>query len=157
MTLPGRVMMSRQECLRKTRKPLMGKGKKANKQIIGKDGNPVWTTVKELDPFKCDKYIIETIDANGEAKQLTVLIPKGKPASKSMGINKEAYKYFISDEMPEGFRAPKNFEPKVSPHKISINLQAWKVMSETERLEWHLNNICLSQGGTLKSYSINDA
>ena len=39
MSLPGRTMMSEQECLRKVRKPLMGKGKKANKQVIDKNGN----------------------------------------------------------------------------------------------------------------------
>ena len=66
MTLPGRIMMSEQECLRKVRKPLMGKGKKANKQVIDKNGNPVWHTVLEADPAKTDRFQIDFVDKNGK-------------------------------------------------------------------------------------------
>ena len=65
MTLPGRIMMSEQECLRKVRKPLMGKGKKANKQVIDKNGNPVWHTVLEANPAKTDRFQIDFVDKNG--------------------------------------------------------------------------------------------
>lgn len=157
MVLPGRIMMSERECLRKTRKPLMGKGKKSNKQVIDKNGNPVWVTVKELDPSKCDRNFIEITDQNGEIQKLQVLVPGNKPASKSMSLGMDSYRYFISSELPEGFRAPKTYKPKVSPFRIPVNLQAWKEMSEAERLEWHLRDICHSQGGILVSYNVNDA
>jgi hypothetical protein len=154
MILPGRVMMSEQECLRKVRRPLMGKGKKADKQVIDRNGNPVWVTVKELDPMKTDRETIIITGKDGNEEMLSIITRKARPASKSINLTKEAYDYFISQELPEGFHAPKNFKPKVSPFKKPINLQAWLSMSETERLEWHLTNICSSMGGTMASYTI---
>lgn len=154
MTLPGRVMLSEQECLRKVRKPLMGKGKKANKQVIDRNGNPVWVTVKEPNPMKHDRQVLHLVSDQGNEETIIVLTRKSRPASKTININEEAYNYFISAELPEGFHAPKNFKPKVSPFKKPINLQAWLAMSSEERLEWHLNNICESMGGTLASYNI---
>ena len=154
MILPGRVMMSERECMRKTRKPLMGKGKKADKQVIDKEGKPVWVTVKEPDPLKCDKDVLHIMKNDGTEDILVVFTRKERPASKSVNLTNEAYEYFISSELPEGFHAPKNFKPKVSPFRKPVNLQCWLSMSETERLEWHLNNICASMGGTMASYTI---
>lgn len=154
MTLPGRVMLSEQECLSKVRKPLMGKGKKANKQVIDRNGNPVWVTVKEPNPMKHDRQVLRLIDNHGNEEAISVLTRKSRPASKTININKEAYNYFISAELPEGFHTPRNFKPKVPPFKKPINLQAWLTMSKEERLEWHLMDICASMGGTLVSYNV---
>lgn len=154
MALPGRVIMSEQECLRKVRRPLMGKGKKANKQVLDKNGNPVWVTVREPDPMKNDRHVIDLTGKDGTEETLVVFTRKARPASKSLNLSEESYNYFVSGECPEGFRAPRNFKPKVSPFRKSVNLQAWLAMSKEERLEWHLNNICESMGGTLASYSV---
>lgn len=154
MLLQGRTMLSEQECLRKVRRPLMGKGKKVDKQVIDKKGNPVWVTVREPDPLKNERFTLGLTGKDGKEESLTVFVPKSKPASKSIGLSEEAYNYFISSELPEGFHAPRNFKPKVSPFRKSVNLQAWLAMSKEERLEWHLNSICESMGGTLASYSV---
>lgn len=154
MALPGRVIMSEQECLRKVRRPLMGKGKKANKQVLDKNGNPVWVTVKEPDPMKNDRDIINLTGKDGTKETFVIFTRKARPASKSLNLSEESYNYFVSDECPEGFHAPRNFKPKVSPFRKSVNLQAWLAMSKEDRLKWHLNSICESMGGTLTFYSV---
>ena len=140
MSLPGRTMMSEQECLRKVRKPLMGKGKKANKQVIDKNGKP-------------DGYII-------------VHTRKSRPAKRHLNICQEAYKDFISNSVPEQFHVPKGFKaPEVITPKgkkrpkyigIALKQQAWLEMSKTERLEWHLRGLCTALGGVLDSYTVFD-
>lgn len=169
MTLPGSVMLSEQECLRKVRKPLMGKGKKADKQVIDKNGNPVWITAKEYDPAKSERMVLELIMEKGkDPRPVTVYTRGSKPAARQMSICNEAYNYFISSEVPEGFHAPRNFKPTMPVYARfdkktrsytagkPVNQQAWLAMSKTERLEWHLRNICESCGGVLASYNILD-
>lgn len=153
MLLQGRTMLSEQECLRKTRKPLMGKGKKSDKQVIDRNGNPVWVTVKEYDPSKCERFNMDILDNEGHYKPVTVFTRGCKPATKTMNLGVDSYEYFISKEVPLGFHAPKNFKMNFRIRK-SANEQAWLQMSETERLEWHLNDICKSQNATLETYNV---
>lgn len=154
MFLPGRTRFSEQECLHKVRKPLMGKGKKAGKQVIGKDGNPVWVTAKEPDPMKTDRFIIELEDKDGNVTTFTVFTRGSKPATKTVNISEAAYRYFIGNEAPEKFYAPKTFKLFAPPYKISPAQQAWSTMSKDERLLWHLNDLCRSMGGTLAFYTV---
>ena len=165
MAIPGRVMMSEQECLRKVRKPLMGKGKKSDKQVIDKNGNPVWHTVLEADPARTDRFQIDFTDKNGKPDgSIVVYTRKSYPAKRHMNITNEAYEDFISKSVPESFHAPKGFKApeivtpkgKTRPKYINIALkeQAWLEMSETERLEWHLKGICQALGGVLDSYKV---
>lgn len=153
MLLQGRTMLSEQECMRKVRKPLMGKGKKANKQVIDRNGNEVWVTVKEFDPAKSEKFNIDLKDKEGHEVPTTIYTRGSRKSTKTININEQAYEYFISREVPLGFHAPKNFKPNFKIRK-SPNEQAWLQMSETERLEWHLNDICNSMKGTLMSYNV---
>ena len=153
MLLQGRTMLSEQECLRKVRKPLMGKGKKANKVVVDKNGNEVWVTVKEFDPAKSDKFNIDLKDKDGNEVPTTIYTRGSRSATKTININNQAYEYFISKEVPLSFTAPKNFKPNYKIRK-SPNEQAWLGMSETQRLEWHLTSICSSMHGTLLSYNV---
>ncbi len=153
MLLQGRTMLSEQECLRKVRKPLMGKGKKANKVVVDKNGNEVWVTVKEFDPAKSDKFNIDLKDKEGNEVPTTIYTRGSRPATKTININNQAYEYFISREVPLAFTAPKNFKPNFKVRK-SANEQAWLLMSEAQRLRWHLDSICTSMGGKLMSYNV---
>ena len=155
MTLKGRIMRSEQECLRKVRKPLMGKGKKANKQVIDKNGKEVWVTVKEADPTKTERFIVTLVNKEGQEVPTTIYARGTKPASRTINIGRQAYDYFIGKEVPETFHAPKNFKPNFKIRK-SPNEQAWLQMSSVERLEWHLKEICASMQGYLNSYSVLD-
>lgn len=154
MLLQGRTMLSEQECLRKVRKPLMGKGKKANKQVIDKNGKEVWITVKEPDPAKTNRFVIELTDKDGNVTTITIYTRGSRPATKTINISEEAYRYFISGEAPEKFCAPKDFKLTMPPYKKSPAQQAWLAMSENERLLWHLNDLCSSMGGTLAFYTV---
>lgn len=153
MILPGRTMRSEKECMRKVRKPLMGKGKKANKQVIDKNGKEVWVTVKEYDPTKTERFIVNLKNKDNTEIPTTVYTRGAKPATRTIQLSDQAYDYFISREVPEGFHAPKNFKPNFKIRK-SPNEQAWLQMSQEERLEWHLRDICASMHGTLGHYNI---
>lgn len=165
MVLPGRTMMSEQECLRKVRKPLMGKGKKSDKQVIDKNGNPVWHTVLEANPAKTDSFQINFTDKNGKPDgYIIVRTRKCYPAQRRIAISKESYDYFTSDKVPMAFHASKDFKaPQIATLKgkqkakyigLSLKDQAWLEMSTNERLEWHLKELCDSLGGVLDSYQI---
>lgn len=162
MLLPGRTMMSEQECLRKVRKPLMGKGKKSDKQVIDKNGNPVWHTVIEPDPAKTDRFQIDFVDKNGKPDgSIVVSTRKSYPAKRYLSICEEAYEDYISNSVPEAFHAPKGFKPHVPAIKKKSQSMnsflkecAWLEMSKTERLEWHLRGICAALGGVMDSYTV---
>lgn len=167
IALPGRTMMSEQECLRKVRKPLMGKGKKSDKQVIDKNGNPVWHTVLEPDPAKTDRFQIDFKDKNGKPDgSIVVNTRKSYPAKQRLNICQEAYENFISASVPDAFYAPKGFKPpevttstgkKRFKYKgVPIKEQAWLEMSQTERLEWHLKGVCAAMGGVMESYTMLD-
>lgn len=151
--LPGRTLRSEKECMRKVRKPLMGKGKKANEQVIDKNGKEVWVTVKEFDPAKSERFIVNLKGKDNTEIPPTVYTRGAKPATKTININSQAYDYFIGREVPATFHAPKNCKPNFKIRK-SINEQAWLQMSQEQRLEWHLREICTSMNGVLSHYDI---
>jgi len=166
MVLPGRTMMSEQECLRKVRKPLMGKGKKSNKQVIDKNGNPVWHTVIEPDPAKTDRFQLDLTEFDGKITPIIVHTRKSRPAKQRLNICQEAYDNYISASTPDAFHAPRGFKPpeiitesgkKRFKYKgVPIKEQAWLEMSQTERLEWHLRSICAALGGVMETYMVLD-
>jgi hypothetical protein len=47
-----------------------------------------------------------------------------------------------------------NKETKKFMEGVSIDTQAWRRMSNIERLEWHLQSICENMNGKLGSYHI---
>lgn len=62
-----------------------------------------------------------------------------KPASQHINLNRDAYDYFISDEVPSWMMWKK---------------REWKVMKPTERLETHLRRICEHLGGRSFTYQV---
>ena len=62
-----------------------------------------------------------------------------KPASQHVNINRDAYDWFISDEVPSWMIWKK---------------KEWKAMKPTERLEAHLRRICEHLGGRSFTYQI---
>ena len=131
----------------------MGKGTKADKQVIDKNGKEVWVTVKEFDPTKSKSFIINLKNKDNSKTPTTIYTRGARPATKTININSQAYDYFISREVPGGFHALKNFKPNFRIRK-SANEQAWLQMSQEQRLEWHLREICTSMNGLLVHYNI---
>ena len=168
--LQGRAMLSEQECSRQLRKPIINKkGKYAGKQARDKKGRPLYyyETVPDLD--KLDRHTLRVdaiVDGKKEVEVINFYTRKNREVEQVINISEEAYKYFVSNEMPNGFRAPREFKP-FAPTKsflnkktkrfvegIPIEVQAWRSFSAQQRLEWHLNSICASRGGRMKSYTV---
>lgn len=96
------------------------------------------------------------ISANPQKKFYVNVYTRGcKPASKTLNISLQAYRHFVSREVPENFSAPVGFQP-IGKSKRPLKEQAWSIMNKWQRLEWHLNDLCASMGGTLTSYKVYD-
>ena len=133
IVLPGSILFSEEECLKKTQKTIIKKTKtgKIYKKII---------TVKEPDYNKLEKHTFRTteyVDEKTTSKVITFHTPKTKPAAQSLNINYESYKYMISAECPYWTR-----------QKI------WNNLSKKERLEAHLQRITESLKGLSYTYVI---
>lgn len=161
--LPGGVMMSEQECSKQLKKPVLNtKGRYVGKQKRDREGNPVFETVTVPDLDKMTHHGIRISYKDEETKKtmqewLNFYTRKCKPAKQVLNISSEAYEYFVSFEVPEGFRPPADFRPNKTlllRKGISRTKQAWMAMSDKSRLEWHLNRICKSRGGTLGEYKV---
>jgi hypothetical protein len=166
----GATIMSEQECSKQLRKPILNKrGRYAGKQARDKKGNLLWKyeTVPDLAKYNRNDVEVEYLEEGKKKKEtLTYYTRKSKSVKQSINMSSEAYRYMISDEMPYGYQAPKNFKPK-KPIKskidkktkkmvvgIPIEQQAWKAASTQQRLEWHLKTIASNFGGVVDSYTI---
>jgi hypothetical protein len=148
--VPGAKLLSEQECSKYSTKPIIvKKGRYKGKQARDKDGKFLYRTEIVPDPEKCDKHVLRFDDGN-----ITFYTRKQESIRRVINMYEEAYDYFISNEMPPGYHAPKGFKPKGGGGPI--NAQAWKKLSIEERLNWHLNAIAISMGGTLADYKIFD-
>lgn len=169
IVIPGATMMSEQECSKQLRKPIINKkGKHAGKQARDKKGNLLWHYERVPDISKYDRHDIRVAPTKkGEkAEVITYYTRKFRGIRQVLNLTQEAYNYFISSDVPPGYRAPKNFKPytsirshldrktKKAVEGTSIEAQAWKASSMKERLEWHLNSICESMGGKMDSYTV---
>jgi hypothetical protein len=156
MLVQGATIMSEQECSKQLRKPVINK--KTGKQFTDKKGNLLWYNKTVPDFDKMDKHYVTLTSKNKGGKETKETYPiftrRCKPAKKVLNICEDAYKYFIGDFVPESFRAPKSFVPKVSPNKIPISCQAWLSMSKEQRLEWHLHQICEDNQAALDTYHV---
>lgn len=164
--VPGATIMSEQECSKQLKKPVINqKGKYTGKQAKDKQGNLLWKYETGKDLSKYDKHHINVETKEGK-ESITVYTRKCRYAKQSLNITNDAYKSFISKEIPSGFHAPKGFKP-YAPVKSGVNkdtkkfiegipmdTQAWRSMSNIERLEWHLQSICENMNGKLGSYHI---
>lgn len=162
-------MMSEQECSKQLRKPVINKrGRYAGKQARDKNGKLLWYFERVPDLTKYDRHDIkvDSTEKKGEKGILTYYTRKFRDAKQVINMSQEAYDYFISSEVPHGYRAPRSFKPyaPIRSHLdrktkkwvdgTSIEAQAWKACSPEQRLEWHLNSICASMGGRMESYTV---
>ena len=151
-------MLSKQECLKQLTEPvLVKKGPNKGKPMKDKKGNILYTTKMVVDPEKIEHHEIKLTDKNNKVTEIIGFNTRGfRPAKQGLNISMEAYKYFISNEVPDGYHAPADFKPSKSALKrgISKTKQAWMTMPEKERLEWHLHRICASRQGTLVDYKV---
>lgn len=130
--LPGSTMLSKEECLKTTRK-VIGKKTKAGK-IYKKT-----IEVKVEDWDKMEKHSMRVANINGTNPEIiTFHTRKCKPATQSLNMSKEAYEYMINeDSCPLWYKPGK-----------------WAAMSEKERLEAHLQRTVEYLGGISYTYQV---
>lgn len=167
LLVPSATIMSEQECSKQLKKPVIIKrGKYAGKQARDKEGNLLWYHESVPDLDKYDKQELTLSLPNNQKQTIVYYTRKKRDARQVMNLSTDAYNYFISNETPVGYRAPKNFKPYASirtfKHRktkeviegTSINAQSWRILTPKERIEWHLNAIAESLGGKVESYTI---
>lgn len=130
--LQGRTMLSKEECLKTTQK-VIEKRTKAGKVYK----KTIEVQVEDWD--KTEKHTVQVTETNGSNPEIiTFRTRKTRPATQSLNMSEEAYKYMID----------KNSCPSwLKPSK-------WNAMSEKERLEAHLQRIAEYLGGTSYTYQV---
>lgn len=158
IVLRGSTMLSKRDCLKEVKKPLLvARGKYAGKQAKDKSGNPLFITTLMEDSEKMEHHEIRITDKNNKLVDVIPYSTRGfKPAKQVLQISKEAYNYYISNEVPEGYRFPKEFKANKAALRrgISIASQAWNTQTPEQKLEWHLRRICESLKGKLGEYTV---
>lgn len=142
--LPGSTMVSRTDALKRV---TVKKRNKNGKPILNKKGEPIMVEQLVEDYSKNDYHELRITDAQGKLTDVIGFFTrKCKPAYQAINLSREAYENFISKERPFNFRTNENKHPE----------RVWKQMSETQRLEWHLNNYAEAMGGVLIDYKVFD-
>lgn len=152
--LPGSKMLSKQECLKQLKKPVLSK--RTGKQLY-KNGKPVFKTEIVDDYDKCDKHIIKVYDnVRKEYQLIHYFTRKSVPARQSINMSYEAYEYMTGNNFPEGYQAPHDFMPNKTLLKkgFSRTQQAWMSLSENEKLMWHFNRIADDRHGRVVDYIV---
>lgn len=130
--LPGSTMLSKEECLKTTRKVIEKKTKagKIYKKTI---------EVKVEDWDKMEKHSMRVANINGTSPEIiTFHTRKCKPATQSLNMSKEAYEYMINEDSCSSWSKPGK----------------WTAMSEKERLEAHLQRTVEYLGGISYTYQV---
>lgn len=132
VVLPGSTMLSKEECLKTIQKTVEKKNKKGKTYKKTVD-----TVVDDID--KMDINTLKVVDKDGKNPEyIHFYTRRSKPASQSLNINEDAYKYMISSDCcPEWCKIGK-----------------WNSMSKKERLESHLKRITEHLGGISYSYQV---
>ena len=152
--LPGSQMMSKQECLKKLRKPVLSN--RTGKQLF-KNGKPVFKTEIVDDYDKCDRHTIKVYNKMSKENQfIHYFTRKSIPARQHINMGYEAYEYMTGNSFPEGYQAPHDFMPNKTLLKRGIgrNQQAWMSLSEDEKLMWHFNRIAADMHGKVVDYIV---
>lgn len=129
ITLPGSVMLSKEECLKTIQKEVIVKNKfgKSFKKTID---------MQVEDWSKMDKHSL-SLRVGKDLETYTYFTRKSKPASQSININKEAFEEMSFGECPAWCKP-----------------NDWKAMSPKKRLEEHLKRMMEHLGGTSFTYHI---
>lgn len=153
--LQGSTMLSEHECSKESKRPVINqRGRYAGKQKKDKDGNLVFESVIVPDMDKLDRHSLKLM--GGEIINYTTR--KYRTVKQSINICKEAYKYMVGKEVPDGFKYPRDFKPNKTLLRrgMSVSSQAWNSKEKKEKLEWHLSRICESRGGQMGDYTVFD-
>lgn len=143
ITLPGGVMYSQQEALKKLRKPVRNKKGK----IVKKQGKAVLCDVWVPDFTKNDvteMTLRTSSEENPNVPQdtkLTVYTRKSKPAKQVINMTQEAYDNMLSKEAPYNYRG---------------EFGLWKTLSKNQKIKWHCMQIAKSVGGEFDSFQVLD-
>lgn len=131
IVLPGRTLLSKEECLKTTQKVIEKKLK--NGRVIKKTIN-----VQVEDWSKMNKHSMK-VEAKGEKPEIiTFYTRQSRPALQVLNMSKYAYECMID----------KNCCPSwVKPSR-------WTAMSTKERLESHLQRTVEHLGGTSYTYQV---
>lgn len=130
--LPGSTMLSKEECLKTTRKVIEKKTKagKIYKKTI---------EVKVEDWDKMEKHSMRVANIDGTSPEIiTFHTRKCKPATQSLNMSKEAYECMINEDSCPSWSKPGK----------------WAAMSEKERLEAHLQRTVEYLGGISYTYQV---
>lgn len=127
--LRGRVMLTKEECLKTTQVNYTDKkGKKRTKFVEVEDPEKYETYQMQLKDYKTKK--IET---------LHISVRKCREAKQSLNINKESYNYMIG---------------KDSCGSLGVSQKHWNRMTKDQRLKAHLDEICKGLNGISYTYHI---
>lgn len=130
--LPGSTILSKEECLKTTRKVIEKKTKagKIYKKTI---------EVKVEDWDKMEKHSMRVANIKGTNPEIiTFHTRKCKPATQSLNMSKEAYEYMINKDSCPSWSKPGK----------------WTAMSEKERLEAHLQRTVEYLRGISYTYQV---
>lgn len=130
ITLPGRVMFSKEECLETIQKEILKPISKKKKIKIVKD---IQVPIKNK--FSTNSLVVE--DTDGTKERIQFFTRKCIPARQNISINKDAYKDMVSSNCP-------SWE---SPYK-------WNNKNKIARLESHLQRLMENYNGISYSYQI---
>ena len=148
--LPGSTMVSKQECFKQLKEEVKDK---KGRVVKDKNGNIKYKTRLVPDPDKHNAHHLKISDDKGE-EVVHFYTRKCMPAKQVLNISSLAYKYFIGNEAPEDFHVPVGFQPYRPLWKVSLKDQAWNVLSEKQKLEWHCRRIAMSLGGSLENFTV---
>lgn len=129
VTLPGRVMFSKQECLKTLKKTVVGKNnRKKEIEVIAED----------FAKTENHSMVITTkVDGKDVRETISFRTRKCRPVTQVINMTTEAYNYMISAECPHWEK-----------------LKDWKKMSKKDKLESHLHQTALHLGGVVKHYKV---
>lgn len=130
IVLPGRTMLSEQECSEKLIEWKYNKRTKRKEKII---------TVKyDSNKTTPNRLFLDYKDASGRHKEPIYFMTRNTiPCKKVINISKEAYDYMVSSECPEWARVGE-----------------WKQLSRIKRLTQHMQRICENENGISFEFQI---
>jgi hypothetical protein len=131
IVLPGRTLLSKEECLKTTQKVIEKKSKngKIFKKVV---------SIQVEDWSKMNKHSMK-VEAKGEKPEIiTFHTRQSRPALQTLNMTKEAYEYMIDKNCCASW----------------VKFNRWATMSEKERLESHLQRTVEHLGGISYTYKV---
>ena len=132
IVLPGRTMLSEQECSEKLIEFKYNKRTKKKERIV--------TITYDKNKVTPERLFLDYRDESGRYKEPIFFVTRNSiPAKKAINITKEAYDYMVSSECPEWAK-----------------MGEWKQLSRIKRLTQHMQRICENEGGISFEFQIFD-